>query len=349
MVSPIAATRALSPVRAPHAARREARRRRVGSQTECVFGCAVCGVMGFVRNGRPYVAADTVTVLSGALEAGARALLSCTGGDVEHLQRGFGAAYVSSSQFARMAEVVRNPVTGRRRERNDDVALGAGAALFVVLSEVGRNALNAAALLFATNRIVDAVARALGRWGVEAAGALALPPGQREALAAEQRAVQRGILAVRNARRSARALELDTYNTMRLVLATMRRAMWPAARVVGPETHAQLCAWISAEAFVDEEHVPVVVKPHGPGDFRVPLSALSALPHGALGEQVDPDGADSVSGATTTTSSSAFTLSSTGSCSASSTWSVSAGSEPPHDELAMRALEEAFAPQTISL
>ena len=89
--------------------------------------------------------------------------------------------------------------------------------------------------------------------------------------------------------------------------------------------------------------------PERAGDFRVPLSALSALPHGALGEQVDPDGADSVSGATTTTSSSAFTLSSTGSCSASSTWSVSAGSEPPHDELAMRALEEAFAPQTISL
>ena len=343
MVSPIAATRALSPVGARREARREARHRRVDSQAECVFGCTVCGVMGFVRNGRPYAAADTLAVLSGALEAGSRALLSCSGGDVGHLQRGFGAAYVSASQFARMAEVVRNPVTGRRRERNDDVALGASAALFVVLNEVGCDARNAAALLFATNRIVDAVAHALGRWGVEAAGALALPPGQREALAAEQRAVQRGILAVRNARRSARALELDTYNTVRLVLATMRRAMWPAARVVGPETHEQLCAWISGEAFVDEEHVPVVVKPHGPGDFRVPLSALSALPRGALGERVDPDGADSVSGATTTTSGTG-----SGSGSGSSAWSTSAGSEPPHDERAVRALEEAFAPHTIS-
>lgn len=341
MVSPIAAACALS----AREARREAKRRRgSGQQSECVFGCAVCGVMQFVRNGRPHTAADTVATLRSALEAGSHALLGCTGEDVAHLQRGFGAAYIASSQFARMAEVMRNPTTGRRRERNDDIALGASATLFVVLSEVGRDAHNSAALLFALDRVVGAMVRALNYWSAEAAGAHTLPQSHHTALAAEKRAVQRGFLALRRARLSARDLELDTYNTVRLVLATVRRAMWPAARAVSAETHGSLGAWVLTEEFMDEEHVPVVVKPHGPGDFRVPLSALSSLPRGALGERVDADGAESVSDATSTTTNSTA-RSSTGSF--SSAWSSSAGSEPPHDEHAIRALEAAFLPHSM--
>lgn len=272
----------------PKQQRRKRKRERADGAL-CVFGCALCNVMHVLRGRQDHVAAESVRTLRNILESPARTLSTSRGADFEHLYRGFASTHIASEQFGRMDEACRNPVTHRRRERNDDVALGAGVSLFAALAAASEDAENSAALLFVIEYHLGAMATALCNWTTQFPVG-AMPADHRAALAAEQRALDRADVACRAGRRAAKELELDTYNTVRLVLACMRRAMWPQECVIEKSTQAGLCAWIGTEAFLDEEHVPVVVKPCGPGDVRVPLSALSALPESGRG------GSDATSG-----------------------------------------------------
>ena len=96
-------------------------------------------------------------------------------------------------------------------------------------------------------------------------------------LQAERRALERGKTAVVNARSYGKELGLNSYNSTRLELAYMRKAMWPVGRKVDHDSQAELLTWIESDQFRHDVDVPSHARPRLNFTVNVPLSAIPVL------------------------------------------------------------------------
>lgn len=244
------------------------------SYSSSVFGCMLSHLVGFAMGKKRRSVASTMHALRKTLEPATRALCSSRGVDAEYLKCGFACCTVIRGQVLAISGGQRAPRINTRLGKSS-VAIGLGVALFFLFSISSELRSEAAALRVATDFWTEWCVRVLDKWKVSGS---CMAPAHQEALDAERRSLQRGLLAIRVAKKRAAFLQLSTHTAARLEVAFMSKAMWPANCAIDEAAHAQLCAWIRSEDFL-EEAPPVQlslasVGPHSP----TPLSALHELP-----------------------------------------------------------------------
>lgn len=302
----------------------------------CVFGCEVRQLVHYVRGGGHRGVAEVMRTLHACLEPAGRALVTCHGDDAECLLAGFGSSFVLPQQVALLR-------SGRRGEEADTrirashgrsvAAIGVSTAVFVAMHVAADDASAGHALMYGWEPYFERCLRELDRW--RPSSSVGMEHDHLTALRAERRAVQRGLLAGRVAVQSADALGLQVFDKVRLVLACMRRGMWPTGRRIDRSSQNELCEWIHTDAFLTE--------PEGAGAsdhsmcargtmlLSLPLSAISELPRSMPGDD-----------AASECSSSASSCGSSASASSGYSTASSGGPREPLEDNLFDALERAF-------
>ncbi len=273
LVCPILTTD--TPGRGGKASRRRVGNSHVHSYSACVFGCLLSRLVAFAKGNKSRRESDVMRALRKFLEPASLALSSCNGVDADHLRCGFACCKVIRGQLLTIAESRRSTKI-HTRHGSSSVAIGIGVALFFLFSMASEDVTDAGALRVATGFWTDWCMRCLNRWrGSETF----MDPVHQAALDAERRALQRGLLAIRVAKRQAETLQLSAHSAVKLEIAFMAKAMWPANQTLDKVAHAQLCEWIHSEEFLEDAGVPQrTCLASGNPNSPTPLSALSELP-----------------------------------------------------------------------
>lgn len=255
----------------------KASRRRVGnshvhSYSGCVFGCLLSHLVVFAKGNKRRGETAVMNGLRKFLEPASRALSSCNGIDADHLRCGFACCTVIRGQQLAISESKRSTRINSRHGRSA-VAIGIGVALFFMFSIGSEDSSDAGALRVATAFWTDWCMRSLNKWR---GCSTFMDPDHQAALDAERRALQRGLLAIRVAKKQAELLQLSAHSAVKLEIAFMAKAMWPANRTLDRVGHAQLCEWIHSDAFLADGEVPQRRCLAGMNaSFPTPLSALN--------------------------------------------------------------------------
>jgi hypothetical protein len=266
-----------------------ARERRAGgcSFDGCVFGVVLSSAVAYARFGGHFRAAEVLAQLRDCLGPAAADLASCSGEDANLLALGMASRRVVRKQLLRLEES-RSSGRASCAYGRGGVALGASACMHFLISATAKNAGKAGSLEVACDRWTSACARALDGWRWLDAEA---EEAQERALRAEQRALRRGVLGLRAAKREAQRLGISPMDAARMYCVFMRRAMWPAGRRLDAEAQEGLCAWIESAGFVQDAAMP---PPRGAWYTpNMPLSQIPLLPREGQGES-DWDSASSL-------------------------------------------------------
>ena len=294
-------TSSISPTKTPGRGGKIARseRRRVGgthnhSHSGCVIGVLLGHAVEFARCKGHFQTSDVLSHLRRSLEPAAQDLASCSGEDAKHLSRGFASHHVMHAQLRLLWESKAAPRISSRYGKNS-VAVGISACMYFLVSLSSTNARHATSLDMAAEFWVDTCLRQLDAWGWHED----FPPEEAvEAMEAERRALKRGVLGLRVAKREAKRLGLECRDAVsRLFLSYMRRAMWPSGKVLDREHQPELCEWIHSPEFIERGAMPP--PPSGSYSYshvnNVPLAALPhplTLQQGGVGAwDSDSDGA----------------------------------------------------------
>lgn len=306
----------LSPIletRTPGRGGKAMRRVRVGgthhhSYSGCVFGCLLGNLVQFAKGTSNLRTSEAIVHLRKCLEPSSRDMLSCTGADAAHLHRGFACYNVIRGQLPLLSESQASPRIDAKYGKKS-VAIGIAAAIYYVFSVCQRVASNSNALRMSTEYFVERCFKALRNWR-ELHGNC--PACHSASMDAEKRALRRGLLAVRVAKKMTREKGVDDYNGLRMELEFMRKAMWPHGKEVSAATQADLCEWIHTDEF-RKSSLPETQERPRPVDctLPIPLSQLSELPSRDTGAAMEDD-VSSVDGSASVASTYPSTVSSTG-------------------------------------
>lgn len=255
----------------------KALRERVGSTHKHiysgnVYGCLLGSVLDFVRMPNDRVS-DIVRTLRNCLQPASKDLVTCRGDDTHHLLRGFASHHAIRGQLPYISEFKGSSrIDSRYGTKN--VVLGMSACVYFVLTVLSQCADNSTAISMVTGVWLHRCLNMLSHWsnGIKAYG-----PFQSVELQAERRALERAKAAVSHGRRYGKELGLNTYNSVRIELAYMRKAMWPAGRKLDCDEQEGLLSWIESDQFRDDVEVPKHTRPRLNFTVNVPLSAIPVL------------------------------------------------------------------------
>ena len=301
----------------------KALRERVGSTHKHtyagdIYGCLLGSVLDFVRMPNDRVS-DIVRTLRNCLQPASKDLMTCEGDDTCHLLRGFASHHAIRGQLPYISEFKGSSrIDSRYGKKN--VVLGISACVYCVFTVLSQCADNSTAISMVTSVWLHRCQNMLAHWSnsIKPYG-----PFQSVELQAERRALERGKVAVLHARRYGKELGLNTYNSVRLELAYMRKAMWPAGRKIGYDEQEGLLSWIESDQFRRDVEVPNHPRPRL--NFTVNVS-LSAIP------MLDSQRGDSDEGSACDSASS----------SGSSLLSMSSAASEAHDHESIAALSSLF-------
>lgn len=243
-----------------------------------VYGCLLSQVLQFVKRPTEHVS-EAVRTLRSCLQPVGKDLMMCNGADVKHLVHGFASSYAIRGQLSYLSDSKEGARIDSRYGKKS-VVVGLSACVYFVLYALSHRADNSASILLACDGWMQDSCRSLSHWKgcVESMGMSQSPE-----LMAERRALERGRSGLVHAKRHAKWLGLNTYDSVRMCIAYMRKAMWPAGKHLDEASHADLLRWIDSDGFRDDLDVPRVERPALNFTFNVPLSAIPTL-GGARGD-----------------------------------------------------------------
>lgn len=289
------------------------KRVRVGSThhhgySGCVFGCLLGNLIQFAKGTSNLRTSEAILHLRKCLEPAGKDMLSCTGADAAHLHRGFACYNVIRGQLPLLSESQTSPRIDAKYGKKS-VAIGIAAAIYYLFSVCQRVASNSNAVRMSTEYFVERCFKSLQNWR-ELHGNC--PACHSAAMEAEKRALRRGLLAIRVAKKMTRKEGIDDYKALQFELEFMRKAMWPQGKEVSSATQADLCEWIHTDEFTQSSTPETHERPR-PVDctLPIPLSQLSELPPRDTGGAMEDD-VSSVDGSASVASSYPSTVSSTG-------------------------------------
>jgi hypothetical protein len=200
-------------------------------------------------------------------------LMMCNGADVKHLVHGFASSYAIRGQLSYLSDSKEGTRIDSRYGKKS-VVVGLSACVYFVLYALSHRADNSASILLACDGWMHDNCCFLGHWkgSSDSMGLL-----QKPELMAERRALERGRAGLVHAKRHAKWLGLNTYDSVRMCIAYLRKAIWPAGKHLEEASHAELLGWIDSDAFRDDLDVPRVERPSLNFTFNVPLSAIPTL------------------------------------------------------------------------
>lgn len=255
----------------------KALRERVGSThrhtySGNVYGCLLGSVLDFVRMPNERVS-DIIRTLQNCLQPASKDLMTCEGDDARHLLCGFASHHAIRGQLSYLSEFKGSSrIDSRYGKKN--VVLGISACVYFVLTSLSQCADNSTAISMISGVWIHRCLKMLSHWS---GTTQAYGPFQSVELQAERRALERGKTAVVNARSYGKELGLNSYNSTRLELAYMRKAMWPVGRKVDHDSQAELLTWIESDQFRHDVDVPSHARPRLNFTVNVPLSAIPML------------------------------------------------------------------------
>lgn len=269
------------------------RRRLTGGTTvSCtvgtIFGSTLGNLFHYARGHKHGLAVARLR-LELVVDPAAAAAGSTRGEDRIHLMRGMGHHRVVGSLGKSLAEVrTALPISDRKkggREAHVGVVYGATVALLVSFSLLSLAQMDEADMEPLVEPACEELHNHLDAWRT---GGVSWVEEDRAALAAEIRASERALQAVRLARQRAQTARMGPAESTRMQLAFFRRAAWPVGHSVGFEEQDRLLEKLRTGELVDLEpevaraaaRPPQVV--HAPG--VLPLSALVFGPRSAVGE-----------------------------------------------------------------
>ena len=289
----------------------KAARDRVGSSHRYIcagniYGCLLSSAIDFVRGPNDRVS-DVVRTLHTCLQPAGKSAMSCDGADTLHLLRGFACYHALRSQLQYIPEFRQSGRIDSRYGKKS-VALGVSACVYFVLTALSKRADNSTALVMVSEAWIRRCRHMLCRWTGLMLPSDVSPDGCRAELHAERRALERAEEATKHAQRFATSIGLDAYNSVRLQLAFMHKAMWPGGSTLSSETQESLIRWIQSDQFRSDVDVPNHTRPRANYVVNVPLSAVPML-HSRREDNSDESAYDSAS----SSGSSMLSLSSAGS------------------------------------
>jgi len=216
---------------------------------------------------------DIVRTLRNCLQPASKDLMTCEGDDTRHLLRGFASHHAIRGQLPYISEFKGSSrIDSRYGKKN--VVLGISACVYFVITVLSQCADNSMAISMVTSVWLHRCLNILSHWknGTNAYGLF-----QGMELQAERRALERAKAAVLHARSYGKELGLNTYNSVRLELAYMRKAMWPAGRKLDYDEQEGLLSWIESDQFRRDVEVPNHPRPQLNFTVNVPLSAIPML------------------------------------------------------------------------
>lgn len=306
----------LSPIletRTPGRGGKALKRVRVGSTHHhnyagCTFGCLLGNLIQFAKGTSDLRTSEAVVHLRKCLEPAGRDMLSCTGADAVHLHRGFACYNVIRGQLPLLSESQTSPRIDARYGKKS-VAVGIAAAIYYLFSVCQRVASNSSAVRMSTEYFMERCCKSLQNWRQLHGNC---PACHNAAMEAEKRALRRGLLAIRVAKKMTREKGVDNYKGLQIELEFMRKAMWPHGKEVSSATQADLCEWIHTDDFI-KTSVPETHERPRPMDctLPIPLSQVFELPSHDVGGATEDD-LSSVDGSASVASSYPSTVSSVG-------------------------------------
>lgn len=237
-----------------------------------IFGCLLGAAVQFARKSDDRVS-DVMRSMHSCLQPAGKDVMSCGGDDAYHLQRGFASHHVIHGQLVHLPES-KGLARIDSRYGKKSVVLGISACMYFVLYCLKEKTDNSASISFAAARWLKYSHEILSNWRCPAQSYGAC---QYEALQAERRALERGMRGLKKAKDDAIKLGMDTYNTVRLELEYMRKAMWPPNRRLDAASQRALLAWIDTESFERGVEAPLITRPKLEIAVNVPLSAVNTL------------------------------------------------------------------------
>ena len=285
LVSPILETRT------PRRGGKALGRVRVGnthlhSYSGCVFGCILGNLIQFAKGTSNLRTSEAIVHLRKCFEPANMDILSCTGADVAHLHYGFGCYKVIRGQLPLLSE---SQTTMRIDSRygKKSVAIGITAAMYYLFSACQRVASNSNAVRMSTEYFMEHCLDSLQNWR-ELHGNC--PACHTSAMEAEKRALRRGLLAIRVAKKMTRERGINDYNGLQVELVFMRNAIWPRGKEVSYATQAYMCEWIHTDDFINSCAPETHDRPR-PMDHSlpVPLSQVFEFPPRDVEDDVEDD------------------------------------------------------------
>lgn len=250
----------------------------------CVVGCLLGPAVAFGRS-EGARASETLEHMRACLDPGGRDLATCRGEDAAALQKGFASHLVLRCQCPHLPELRSTSHVNTRYGRSSAV-LGAAAAIHFSLCSLASRGDDCAGLLLVCQSWLKECLQRLRAWQPRAVDEAAT-----RALAAEIRCLVRGLAGVQRASREFDAQAItDSWNSTRFMLACMRKAMWPRAKLIDRESQGDLLKWIDGPAFVDAPRARLQQpRQRLPCKIDVPLSAVPTL--GGGGDSSDASSA----------------------------------------------------------
>ena len=271
----------------------KAARQRIGSThyhscAGTVYGCLLPAVLQFVKRPTQHVS-EAINKLKSCLQPVAKELMLCDGVDVKHLLQGFACSYAIRGQLSYIPDSKHGARIDARYGKKS-VVVGLSACVYYMISSMADRADNTSSILLACDEWVKGCCNALQFSKASSSGTgLAQEPE----LMAERRAIERAHAALLNAKRHSKWLGLNAYDSVRMCIAHVRKAMWPAGKRLDERSQPQLLAWIADEAFREDIPVSRVERPTMNFTFNVPLSAIPTVRSTSGGEETLCDTASS--------------------------------------------------------
>lgn len=227
-------------------------RRGAGGEASTVVGVHFGHLVDFLRCGGRFTSTDVVAKARGCVASAAASVATCGGVDAGHLLRGCSFSRVCRAQLSALAEA---KVPRLAQELGSgSVALGAACTMLATISVLAEVARAAPCLDCAAEVWFESCLQQLRLWRWLQASP---PENAQQALAAQTRALQRGLLGLRVAQRQARRIDMDLREaTLRIFVPFVRNAMFPRGRTLDCRTHPELCEYIMSEEFVDDCAMP---------------------------------------------------------------------------------------------
>jgi hypothetical protein len=255
----------------------KATRQRVGNTHNhffdgSVYGCLLSEILEFVK--RPDEKVTEITKsMKHCMEIGLSCLSKCKGSDVNYLLRGLGYNYILRGQLLYMNNS-KNESRMNFRYVNKSAVIGISACVYFTVYALSNVTDNAASILFAFGEWLDDSYQRLKHW---LGSSHALGTTHRPELMAELRSLERCRVALVNAKQHARHLGLDTYNSVKMCIEYIQKAMWPQGRLLDKSSQPALLKWISSDEFHSNFNIHPVQRPNIRFAFNVPISQIQFL------------------------------------------------------------------------
>lgn len=255
----------------------KALRERVGSThrhwySGSIFGCLLGPAMNFVRRYDDRTC-DMLRTLHKCLMPAGKDVMTCTGTDAAHIQRGFASHHAIRGQLSYLDECKSTQRIDSKYGKKT-VVLGISACIYFVMKCLASKVDNSVAMSNLTARWLTMCNSNLVHWRSQAQ---VLGGFQYQALEAERRTIQRGALGMRRGRKESHRLGLAADKAICLELEYTRKAMWPVGRKLQADTQSELIAWIHSDDFLKDVEVPHRSRSELNITVNIPLSAIPML------------------------------------------------------------------------